>query len=95
MRPRVRPARPPSKLAPALMASAIAVAGFATLMVRLQITREGYRLSSLSADITHLEEQNRQLNLREAQLSSHDRLRSLAPKYGLVQPAPGQVVMMR
>ena len=95
MSPRLRPSRPPSKLVPAVLASMIAVAGFATLIVRLQITREGYRLSTLRTDIAHLEEENRELGLREAQLSSHDRLRSLAPKYGLQEPARGQVVMMR
>ena len=38
MKRRVRPAAPPSKIVPALLASAIVAAGFATLMVRLEVT---------------------------------------------------------
>ena len=44
---RARPAAPPSKIMPALLAIAIVAAGFAMLMVRLEVTQEGYRLSSV------------------------------------------------
>ena len=60
--------------------------GFATLMIRLEVTQEGYRLSKLHDDIAKLEDENRGLRLTAAQLSSHDRLRALAPKYHLAPP---------
>ncbi len=63
------------------------VVGFATLMIRLEVTQEGYRLSALRSDIARLEDQNRKLRLSAAQLSSHERLRSLASRYRLVGAA--------
>ena len=72
---------------------AIVVAGFATLMIRLEVTQEGYRLSTLQVEVRQLEEQNQRLRLQSAELSSRERLRSLASKYGLEPPAPGRVVM--
>jgi cell division protein FtsL len=94
MNRRPRPAAPPSKLIPALMALAIVVAGFATLMVRLEVTQEGYRLSSLQSEIRNLVTENQRLKLESAGLESHQRLRALAPKYGLAAPAPGHVMMV-
>ncbi|HKN01623.1 MAG TPA: cell division protein FtsL [Candidatus Binataceae bacterium] len=94
MNQRVRPTRPPSKLMPAILMIAIAILGFTTLMTRLETTREGYRLSGLNDEIGHLEDQNRTLRLQVAELSSHERLRSLAAGYHLAPPARGQVVMV-
>jgi len=91
---RVRPTRKASRGLSAVLGAAIAVVGFATLMTRLEVTREGYRVASLSAENARLVEQNRTLQLEAAQLSSHDRLRSLASRYHLVPPGPRQVVMM-
>jgi cell division protein FtsL len=91
---RLRPTRPASKLVPAILMIAIAILGFTTLMIRLETTREGYRLSALSAEIANLETENRTLRLRVAELSSHDRLRSLAAGYHLAPPARGQVVQV-
>ena len=79
---------------PAVFGLAIAALGFTIVMVRLEVTREGYRLSTLRAEIAHLQEQNRQLRLETAELTSHERLRALAPRYHLAPPAPGQVVMV-
>jgi cell division protein FtsL len=73
----------------------IAILGFTTLMTRLEATREGYRLSALNDEIAHLEDQNRSLQLKAAELSSHQRLRSRAAAYHLGPPASGQVVQMR
>ena len=83
-----------SKLVPALLAVAIVLVGFATLLTRLEVTEEGYRLSAVQGDIVKLEDQNRALRLTAAQLSSHERLRSLAAKYHLEPPRNGQVVMV-
>lgn len=91
---RTRPAAPPSKIIPALLAIAIVAAGFAILMVRLEVTQEGYRLSTLRVEIRNLETENQRLQLETAGLESHQRLRALAPKYGLAAPAPGHVVML-
>lgn len=86
--------RPP-KLLPALLALAVVLFGFAMLMVRLEVTQEGYRLSALRLEVEKLSQENQRLRLAAAELSSYQRLRSLARKYGLRPPAPGQIVMMR
>jgi len=65
------------------------------LTVRLEAIQEGYRLSALRTEVEKLQQENQRLRLEAAELSSYQRLRSLAPKYGLRPPAPGQVVMMR
>jgi cell division protein FtsL len=85
----------PGWFVPALLASAAVLLGYALLMVRLEVTQEGYRLSALRREVDELERENQGLRLEAAELSSYQRLRSLAPKYGLRPPAPGQVVMMR
>ncbi len=94
MNRRARPANPPSALLAGILMVAVAALGFTTLMIRLEATREGYRLSALREDIARLEDQNRSLRLKAAELSSHDRLRALAPRYHLAPPANGQVVMI-
>jgi cell division protein FtsL len=91
---RPSPAVPPSKIVPAILALAIVAAGFATLMVRLEVTQEGYRLSSLQMEIRNLETESQRLKLETAGLESHQRLRALASKYGLAAPAPGHVVVV-
>ena len=91
---RKEPASKPSRLLPALLGIGIVGAGFATLMVRLEVTQEGYRLSALRQEIRDLEAQNQRLRLEAAELSSHERLRGLAAKYGFGPPQPGRVVMM-
>jgi cell division protein FtsL len=93
-RSRPRPTLPPSRLAPAMLGIAIAAVGFATLIVRLEATREGYRLSALRGEIAKLEDEHRALRLKVAELGSHDRLRALAPGLHLEPPSAGQVVMM-
>jgi cell division protein FtsL len=94
MSARVKPTRRPSKLVPAVLGVLIAMVGFTTLMIRLEATQEGYRLSKLHDDIATLQNENRELRLTAAQLSSHDRLRALAPQYHLAPPGRGQVVML-
>jgi cell division protein FtsL len=83
-----------SPLVPAFLALAIVTVGFFTLLERLEVTREGYRISAVRAEIARLEDQNRSLRLKVAELSSRERLRALAPKYDLAPPRDGQVVMM-
>ena len=81
-------------MVPALLVGAIIMLGFATLLMRLEVTQEGYRLSAVRLEIVKLEDQNRGLRLTAAQLGSHDRLRALAPKYHLEPPRNGQVVIV-
>jgi cell division protein FtsL len=94
MTSRTKPTRRPSRIVPATLGVLIAIVGFTTLMVRLEVTREGYRISALRGEISKLQDENRRLRLNAAQLSSHDRLRALAPKFHLAAPGRGQVVML-
>jgi cell division protein FtsL len=89
-----RPSRRSSRLLAAILALAIVVVGFATLMMRLAVIREGYRMAALSKDIARAQNENRGLELKVAELSSQQRLRALAPRFGLEPPKPRQVVMM-
>ncbi len=91
---RVKPAQQPHRLLQALLGVALVAVIFATLMVRLALMREGYRLSALRAQIAELNENNRSLRLKAAELASHDRLRALAVKYRMTPPARGQVVVV-
>ena len=93
-RARLRPARPPSRWLTAVLAAALVVTGFATLMIRLGITQEGYRLSELRGEVARLQESNRALKLQVAEYSSHQRLRALAAKFNMGPPARGQVVVV-
>jgi cell division protein FtsL len=52
----------------------------------------GYRVEAEKQTVEHLQEQNRQLRLSEAQLTQPARIDALAHKYGLGTPQPGQVV---
>jgi cell division protein FtsL len=91
---RVKPAQQPHRLLQALLGVALVAVIFATLMVRLALMREGYRLSALRAQIAELDENNRSLRLKAAELASHDRLRALAVRYRMTPPARGQVVVV-
>jgi len=92
---RPKPSRQPSQLVPALLVAALAAVGFATVLVRLEITREGYRIGELRREISQLENARQRLKLEFAQLSAHSRLRELAPRYGLRPATRGQVVTKR
>ena len=91
---RVSPTRKPSKGLALALGIAIAVVGFGSLMIRLEVIREGYRIAELAAENAKLAEQNRTLQLQVAELSSHQRLRALAAKFGLGPAEPRQVVMV-
>jgi cell division protein FtsL len=95
LKPRARPVKRRSKLWPTLLGVAIVAAGFGTLMVRLEVTQEGYRLSALREERRDLEARNRRLKLEVAELSAHERLRAIAAKDGLGPPPAGHVVVVR
>jgi len=91
---KVKPAYAPHRLLQVLLGVALVAVIFATLMVRLGVMREGYRLSAVRAQIDELSESNRTLKLKVAELASHSRLRALAAKYRMTPPARGQVVVV-
>jgi cell division protein FtsL len=90
-----RPVKPRSRLIPTLLGMAIVAVGFASLMVRLEVIQEGYRLSALRQERHDLETHNRQLRLELAELSAHARLRALAVRDGLGPPPAGHVAILR
>jgi cell division protein FtsL len=91
---RLKPTARPSKLLSVLLTLALVTAAFATLMVRLEVTQEGYRISALRVEMSALALQNQRLRLEAAQLSSRHRLRTLAVRYGLAAPVRGRLVML-
>ena len=63
--------------------------------LRLQVVRFGYVLSTTSKLQTRLEQENRELKLELAKMTSPDRLEVLArQRLGLVTPEKGQVVVL-
>ena len=63
--------------------------------LRLQVVRFGYVLSTTSKLQTRLEQENRELKLELARMTSPDRLEVLArQRLGLVTPEKGQVVVL-
>jgi cell division protein FtsL len=52
----------------------------------------GYKVEAQKTQVEHLQEQNRQLKLTEAELSDPTRIDRIAKQLGLDEPLPGQVV---
>lgn len=52
----------------------------------------GYNIEAQKVQLQHLQEENRQLHLTEAQLSDPDRIDRIARQLGLDVPQPGQVI---
>jgi cell division protein FtsL len=63
--------------------------------LRLQVVRMGYVLSTTSKLQSRLEQENRELKIELATMTSPDRLESLARRrLGLKQPEKGQVIIL-
>ena len=63
--------------------------------LRLQVVRMGYVLSSTSKLQARLEQENRELKVELAVMTSPDRLEALARRrLGLSAPAKGQVIVL-
>lgn len=80
-----------------LMVLAIGLIGLVWLHVwlRLQVVRVGYVLSTTSKLQSRLEQENRELKIELASMTSPDRLESLARRrLGLKQPEKGQVIVL-
>ena len=52
----------------------------------------GYRIETEKAQLQHLQEENHQLGLTEAQLKQSERIDRLAHQIGMQSPQPGQIV---
>jgi len=75
----------------------LCLSGMALLYVwvRLQVIHIGYVLSAASKLNSHLEQENRELKLEFATLTSPERLQQMAKhRLGLVEPAKDQVVIL-
>ena len=63
--------------------------------LRLQVVRMGYVLSTTSKLQTRLEQENRELKVELATLTSPDRLEALArQRLGLATPEKGQIIVL-
>ena len=63
--------------------------------LRLQVVRMGYVLSTTSKLQSRLEQENRELKIELATLTSPDRLEAIArQRLGLIVPEKGQVVVL-
>jgi len=77
---------------------ACAMAFFLSLVMiygwqHLSAIQYGYRIAAEQQQVQQLIEQNRELQLTQAQLADPARIDTLARNYGLVAPRPGQVVL--
>ncbi len=93
VRARLRPGE--RRLARAIGLGAVAVVGIALLLVwvRLQAVHTGYQLSAGRRLVHRLEQEQRELELELATLTSPRRLETLArERLGMGPPAPGQIV---
>ena len=71
------------------------VAVLVHVWLRLQVLRMGYMLSTTSRLQTRLEQENRELKVELATLTSPDRLEALARhRLGLAAPEKGQVIVL-
>jgi cell division protein FtsL len=63
--------------------------------LRLQVVKTGYVLSTASKLQSRLEQENRELKIELATMTSPDRLESLARRrLGLVPPEKGQIIIL-
>jgi cell division protein FtsL len=76
---------------------ALALIGVTLIQVwlRLQVVQMGYVLSTISKFHGRLEQENRELKVELATLTSPDRLEALARnRLGLVPPEKGQIIVL-
>ncbi len=73
-----------------------AVFFFALLMVyswqHFSAVEAGYHIEAEKAQLQHLQDDNRQLGLTEAQLTRSERIDHMARQMGMQSPQPGQIV---
>jgi cell division protein FtsL len=98
---RESPARhAPAPMPPRVLLAALLIAGLIALVLihvwlRLQVVHLGYVLSTTSKLHGRLEQENRELKIEWATLTSPERLESLArQRLGLSTPEKGQVIVL-
>ena len=92
---RARPNAGERRLTFAVMLGALMVFGVALLLVwvRLQVVNGGYELSTARRLAHRLEQEQRELEIEIATLTSPRRLETLArERLGMAPPSPGQIV---
>ena len=62
---------------------------------RRDVVRVGYALSSATAELRRLEEENRRLRLERSVLTSPERIERLAAGLGMTRPAADQIRVVR
>jgi cell division protein FtsL len=78
-----------------LLALALIAVVLVHVWLRLQVVKTGYVLSTASKLQSRLEQENRELKIELATITSPDRLESLARRrLGLVPPDKGQVIIL-
>ena len=79
----------------ALLALALIAVVLVHVWLRLQVVKTGYVLSTASKLQSRLEQENRELKIELATMTSPDRLESLARRrLGLVPPEKGQIIIL-
>jgi cell division protein FtsL len=79
----------------ALLALGLIAVVLVHVWLRLQVVKTGYVLSTASKLQSRLEQENRELKIELATMTSPDRLESLARRrLGLVPPEKGQVIIL-
>ena len=80
---------------PTLLAAILVGVVLAHVWLRLQVVKTGYVLSTASKLQSRLEQENRELQIELATLTSPDRLEALARRrLGLMAPEKGQVIIL-
>lgn len=81
--------------AAALLGSCLIALALLHVWTRLRVVHMGYVLSTTSKLQSHLEQENRELKLELATLTSPERLRQMARRrLGLVEPEKHQIIVM-
>lgn len=95
---RIQPTQPVKNNQDRLLAVLLscALVGVALLLVwqRLRVVQLGYVLSTTTKLERRLEQENRELKLELATLTSPERLEAMARRLGLREPKKGQVVVL-
>ena len=79
----------------ALLGCGLVLFVLAHVWLRLQVVHLGYELSSTSKLQNQLEQENRELKVELATLTSPERLEAtVRSRLGMVEPATGQVVIL-
>jgi cell division protein FtsL len=78
-----------------VLAALITTLGVRHVAHRRDVVRLGYQLSSATAELRRLEEDNRRLRLETSVLTHPARIERLAGSLGLIRPAPEQIRVVR